>query len=597
MRQLQRRELLLASLILATAWIGSPTLVWAQDPGQRLAFLVAVTEYRHSGLDPLEFTERDIEDFGRQLAGAGFDVLALTPKSGKSDAKLQPTAANIRTRLAEFLKSRKVSRHDLVLLGLSGHGLQPRGSGDSFFCPIDANLSMAELDQGKRQTPKEPDTLVSVGELLTTLEESGVGQKLVLVDACRNEPKSKGGKTVAGIDKVNLGELPSQTAVLLSCSRGEMSFEHKKFGEGHGAFFHSVIEGLSGRAVDDEQQVTWDSLAAYVRRRVPRSVTEVYGAQGGKQRPNLISNTEGESPVLLTAASVAKLNAGRLPKESPKSTKPEKFTEPGKVVGAKGTKAGQERDDNQLKLRLVWCPDGSFAMGSPANEKVREFNEAQVQVKLTGYWLGKYEVTQAQYERIMGKNPSDFSPAGKQESKVAGMQTGDFPVENVSWEEALEFCRKFTEQEHAAGRLSAGWEYTLPTEAQWEYACRAGTTTPYFFGGSLNGNKVNCHGEFPYGTTIQGKSLGRTTTVGSYAANNWGLHDMHGNVREWCRDTYADKLPGGTDPETKGGSHRAFRGGSWNTSAVLCRSACRDNYAPEHRLNFLGFRLALSSLE
>ncbi len=597
MPQFPRRQLLLASLFLATAWIGSPALVPAQEPGQRLAFLVAVTEYRHSGLDPLEFTERDIEDFGRQLTGAGFQVLALTPKSGKSDAKLQPTAANIGTGLAGFLKSRKVSRHDLVLLGLSGHGLQPRGSGDSFFCPIDANPSMAELDQGKKQTPKDPDSLVSVGELLTMLDESGVGQKLVLVDACRNEPKSKGGKTVAGIDKVNLGELPSQTAVLLSCSKGETSFEHKRFGEGHGAFFHSVIEGLSGRAVDDEQQVTWDSLAAYVKRRVPRSVTEVYGAQGGKQRPNLISNTEGESPVLLTAASVEKLNADKVGPKTKIPVPTESSQLNGSVIGARGTKAGQARDDNAIKLKLVWCPDGSFTMGSPASEKDRQNDEAQVQVKLSGYWLGKYEVTQAQYERIMGKNPSAFSSTGERKSDVSGMQTGDFPVETVSWEEALEFCQKFTEQERVAGRLPAGWEYTLPTEAQWEYGCRAESTTPFSFGESLNGIEENCDGTNPYGTSAKGKYLKRPTTVGSYPNNRWGLHDMHGNVMEWCRDAYEVKLPGGTDPEVKGGSQRVPRGGPWLGDASRCRSADRNRNSPGSRYSSLGFRLALSSVK
>jgi len=263
---------------------------------------------------------------------------------------------------------------------------------------------------------------------------------------------------------------------------------------------------------------------------------------------------------------------------------------------SEGQRPGDERADNDLSLKLVWCPKGSFTMGSPKSEEERDTDEDQVNVTLTkGFWLGKYEVTQKKYKRMMGKNPSWFSAQGDGKQKVAGQDTRQFPVEQVSWDEAFDFCRKLTDQERQAGRLPAGWEYTLPTEAQWEYAYRAETTTVFSFGNQLNGREANCNGNSPYGTTTKGPYLERTTTVGSYNENKWGLCDMHGNVWEWCRDWYADKLPGGTDPEvTSKGSFRVRRGGGWGLSAAYCRSANRSGNMPSIRHDYLGFRVALS---
>jgi formylglycine-generating enzyme required for sulfatase activity len=228
-------------------------------------------------------------------------------------------------------------------------------------------------------------------------------------------------------------------------------------------------------------------------------------------------------------------------------------------------------------MKLDWCPPGSFTMGSPKSERGHVDNEDQVSVTLTkGFWLGKYEVTQEEYVRIMGKNPSYFSAQGAGKNDVAGQDTERFPVESLRWEDAVEFCRVFTDQERQAGRLPAGWAYTLPTEAQWEYACRAGTADAFSFGNILNGREANCDGSHPYGTEAKGPDLARTTTVGSYRGNGWGLCDMHGNVSEYCRDKFATKLPGGTDPlVTSGEEGETNRGGSWHEHSLSCRSACR----------------------
>jgi formylglycine-generating enzyme required for sulfatase activity len=287
-----------------------------------------------------------------------------------------------------------------------------------------------------------------------------------------------------------------------------------------------------------------------------------------------------------------------LPAEGSKADERDKAENPG-ADPMLGKKVGQVRDDNGLKMKLIWCPPGEFTMGSPTTELQRAMHEDQVEVTLTkGFWLGKYEVTQKEYERMMGDNPSWFSAQGGGKPKVAGQDTGQFPVEQVTWDDSLEFCRKLTSQERQAGRLSGAWEYTLPTEAQWEYACRAGTTTAFSFGNQLNGREANCVGNFPYGTKTKGPYLERTTTVGSYTGNKWGLCDMHGNVYEMCRDWYVEKLPGGTDPEVTSvgslDSHRVLRGGSWIDIARGCRSADRYGYSPVKRYGVFGFRVALS---
>ncbi|WP_169975015.1 formylglycine-generating enzyme family protein [Tautonia rosea] len=260
-----------------------------------------------------------------------------------------------------------------------------------------------------------------------------------------------------------------------------------------------------------------------------------------------------------------------------------------------GVNAGQTRSDNGLNLELVWCPPGTFSMGSPKDEPDRvDDREGPVEVTLSsGFWLGKYEVTQEEYRRAMGENPSAFASTGSKKEKVAGMDTGRFPVDWVSWGEALAFCRKLTDQERRAGRLPAGWEYSLPTEAQWEYACRSGTRTATAFGDSLSSREANFNGYLPYNGASEGPFLDRPTAVGSYRPNNWGLYDMHGNVLEWCLDEQSDTLRGGVDPSVPSlFSSSVLRGGSWSTFGESCRSASRGRGNPEFRFMNVGFRVA-----
>ncbi len=257
-----------------------------------------------------------------------------------------------------------------------------------------------------------------------------------------------------------------------------------------------------------------------------------------------------------------------------------------------GTEAGQKRSDNGLEMAFRWCPPGSFQMGSPTDEVGRYNLEDQVEVTLTeGFWIAETEVTQSDFERLMGINPSYFSPTHAQgRNLVTGSDTPSLPVESVSWYEGMRFCAKLTEQERKAGRLPQGWIYTLPTEAQWEYACRAGTTTATAFGIRLSSEQANFQGFYPYNGAPRGEALQRTTEVSSYPPNNWGIVDMHGNVWEWCLDGH-DRLRGGRNPiGSPKAAYRVLKGGAWSDTGAVCRSAIRRGNEPNYRFKDLGFR-------
>lgn len=226
------------------------------------------------------------------------------------------------------------------------------------------------------------------------------------------------------------------------------------------------------------------------------------------------------------------------------------------------------------KLELLWVAAGTFLMGSPPDEAGRDRAEGpETRVTLSrGFWLGRTEVTQAQFLALMGVNPSRFTAAGP-----------DAPVERVSWITAMEFCAKLTERERAAGRLPEGYVYTLPTEAQWEYAYRAGTTT-------------SKPGALATMSWYEDNSAETTHPVAQLTPNGWGFFDMSGNVLEWCYDWYGS-YPGGsvTDPAGPAqGYFRMARGGSWRTGLELGRSAARAGGSEAREDYTLGFRLALA---
>ena len=231
-------------------------------------------------------------------------------------------------------------------------------------------------------------------------------------------------------------------------------------------------------------------------------------------------------------------------------------------------------------LDMVAIPGGRFVMGSPHTEVGRSDDEGpQRTVNISPFFMGKYPVTQEQYQAVMGNNPSNFKGAKR-------------PVENVNWNEAVEFCRKLPQK--------TGKTYRLPSEAEWEYACRAGTTTPFYFGDTIKPDLVNYDGNNPYGAAPKGLYRKQTTDVGSFPPNPFGLYDMHGNVWELCSDRWHDNYNGaptdGSSWETGTNNNRVLRGGSWGSNAVNCRCANRSYNSAVIRWMDRGFRVAVASV-
>lgn len=246
---------------------------------------------------------------------------------------------------------------------------------------------------------------------------------------------------------------------------------------------------------------------------------------------------------------------------------------------------------------LVWIAPGTFSMGSPEPVGTSPYyNQSNAQpvhpVTISRpFWIGKYEVTQAEYQAVMGVNPSFFQGASYPNSASR-------PVDQVSWVDAMAYCAALTAQEAAVGRLPSGYQYRLPTEAEWEYCCRAGTTTEFYFGQVIVCSDARFWYDYHTSSTCNSAS---TMVVGSYAPNAWGLFDMHGNVWEWCLDAWN---PGANypavavvDPFVAGSSSillRANRGGSWGHASSRCRSADRSGGFPGFRVNHFGFRVVLA---
>ena len=265
--------------------------------------------------------------------------------------------------------------------------------------------------------------------------------------------------------------------------------------------------------------------------------------------------------------------------------------------------AGRERSDNGLKMIFCWCPPGRFRMGNTPGVRWR-FGDAQpVQVTLSqGFWIGKYEVTQGQWAAVMGmtlsqqraKDPTQPRPVGDGTSREHIGKGPDHPIYFVSYEDATEFCRRLTEEETKAGRLAAGTHYQLPTEAQWEYACRAGTTTLTGLGDQLSSNDANFDGTVPQTGASPGPVSPRDNPRWPLPRNPWGVHDMHGNVWELCRDGYQAKLSGGDDPAGPASAKLyVMRGGCWHNNDLMCLPTSRGFSAPNGRGSGLGFRVCL----
>ncbi len=538
-----------------------PTPRSLSGKGKKYALLVGVETYDPSVLRPLEFAEDDVLALSASLERLGVATIAMTQQN-TIPARRPSTAKKINDQLEGLLKLVK-SEQDTVIVVLSGHGLQCKDdpldadqTKESFFCPEEAN-------------PKERESLVSITALSQKLAKSTAGKKLLVVDACRNEVSAKGNKALEEeLDPVGRRARTEQSGMyaLFSCAPKEKSWEHPELK--HGVFISQMLKYLEGdadKSLYPRSQISITQMAAFAS----RETTEfVYRRLNQEQTPELIGKGTDWS-------------LGR--------------TGPPLVM------------TNSIGMKFVLIPEGEFEMGDEAEAPVHRVRIAKP------FYMGMYEVTQSQYERVMGTNPSYFSANGDGKGKVAGLNTSDFPVEDLNWFNAQEFYENL---EKLSEERQKNRKYRLPTEAEWEYACRAGTKSKFHFGDVLDGSQANVNGKLPEGTKNHGPYLERTTTVGSYAPNAFGLFDMHGNVREYCYNSFEDfdgldlnyskrgrfvtddpsrflhksKL----NPKDKGYPNILLRGGSWISDAWYARSAHRyDEPSSGYSSRFNGFRLVL----
>lgn len=286
----------------------------------------------------------------------------------------------------------------------------------------------------------------------------------------------------------------------------------------------------------------------------------------------------------------ASVEANQLPKSPPTTSDLTKPSDP------------NIRNDNSLGMELRWCEPGTFASGN------------RTIIVEQGYWIGRNEITQAEYRHVMDQNPSfcqdaplspyawgilvdeELTPSliafkeNQRRELVKGLNTDRFPVETVSWEEAVEFCHRLTAVERAEGRITENWAYQLPTEKQWEHACRAGTSTATAFGESLSLEEANFAGDSPSEESTGATPPMRPTIVRSYPSNRWGLFDFHGNVHEWCRDSYHQK-PFSESHSTS----MTLRGGSFAVDTSDCTATSRSSMERSQRSPDTGFRIVLAN--
>jgi formylglycine-generating enzyme required for sulfatase activity len=441
-----------------------------------------------------------------------------------------------------------------VIVAFAGHGLQFEKEKDAFFCPRDA-----------RPFADATDSLVSLGKLYASLEQCFASVKVLLVDACRDDPDR--GRGTRGVDADNAPRPPSGVAALFSCRAGERAYEHAKYK--HGVFFHHLLQGLKGEAPNSKGRITFAALAEYVQDQVSADVPKLIG-DGARQSTNVKMDQSG--PALTLIAKAAKVDSTPAPIVVPS--------------GAELDLGGGE------KIKFVRLPKGTAWLGGGSAEGAPK---KQVPIDYD-VQLAVYTVTQGQWQQVMGHNPSyfsrqrkgDFSGQGEGSKDVEGVSDANlkrFPVESVSWNDVQKFLEKLNGQQNGKG-----WKYRLPKEAEWEYGCRNAAQTEaecsldfYFAKGTndLSAGDANFLCEDPAGNGTKGAPLRRTTIVGSYKPNALGLYDMHGNVWQWCEELYDNTA-----------SLRVIRGGCWRVNGRVCRAANRDHDAPTLRSSVLGFRLA-----
>ena len=480
---------------------------------KKIAFLVGVNDYFKKDLRDLQFAENDVTAVAAELKRLGFETTVLTGRGA--------TREKIQTGLANFIdRASKLESDDIVFAMFSGHGQElqsviekrvpandqmtvvKRVETIPYFCARDAIPydRDSHLLRGKsEQEITEEFKLISINRLIGDLNrKSNSLRNVLVVDACRNDPAKGGGKS-ANISGGMVRDLPEGLSILFSARSGQQSWESSDTKIKHGVMSHFLLEGLRGGAAD-ENEITWSDLTSYVLKRVERNAGKLAGDPQRIQTPHAISNSTG----LLVLGKV-----DVKPKAVPK-LKPTPKPKPKSVANTI-----LRSTSNQIGMNFRLIPAGTFIMGSPISENGRSKDEPQHEVQLVdSYWMATHEVSQEQWYSVMKTRP--WSGASPNESDAAASK--------ISWEDANEFCTALS--------IKEGYAYRLPTEAEWERACRAGTQSAFSFGNQ--GTQLAQYGWSPVNAGDNAEP------VGQKLPNQYGLYDMHGNVWEWCSDWYGE---------------------------------------------------------
>lgn len=546
--------------------------------GNRWVIAIGINAYPEN---PLRYCVPDVQVFTKVMKSYGNvrneNILTLT--DDQKNAHLKPNKIPLQTQVATLL--RKVKPGDSVFVLFTGHGVNING--ESFLCPLDSQ-------------PDNKLTNWRVDELRQMLHDCQASQKILILDSCH----SGGSQQSFGASPADLGSTFSSAQGLItlaSCQSNQTSLESSTYK--HGVFTTALVRGLEGDAdFDGNKIVDSDEIYRHLIMEVPSLADEC--VEGHKQLPVRII---GQDVVGIFALTSLK----------------EGLSKP--LIGIPRVVQINSEFENSVGMKLRVLPRGMCVIGSQEGENLRSDDELLSVVRIKApVILGVHEVTQAQYRKVMGTNPRYFSEDGEGAELISGMDTDEFPVENVSWKEANAFCQKLSKLPE---EVRAHRKYRLPSEIEFEYACRAGTFTPFSTGDSISPKLANVRGDRPYLSSKKLPSLNRPTFVGSYSPNPFGIFDLHGNVAEWSADHLDDVLRGrrpfnsetvetyeecieqalatefddGSNPIsslTVGNIHgvdRAIRGGSFFSDIGLCRSAARRFQKPEYRHRSIGFRV------
>lgn len=535
--------------------LGSLLIAWsvmfsAAQSEDRQALVIGNGDY----VSPrkLKNPAQDAEAMAKNLRAAGFDV------TKKVDLGYEEMEAV----LTEF--SRRLDKQSTALVFFAGHGVQVDGV--NYLIPVDATVDAAE---------KLKFQAVALEMVLALLDRRGEGAKLkiVILDCCRNNPFGRNWLgSRSAVEHRGLAvprETPGGTFLCFAADPGKVASD----GPGNNSpYTEGLLEHFFTPGLDID--LALKKVGAKVQKDT-----------NGKQNPWRNSNFNGVfsivgNPPPPGSAKPAPQEPNEDPGPPPLLTLPDYEKQ---LLDKERAGFGHFVDlgsGHRIILRCV--PGGEFVMGSPEEEKGRQADEEQVQVELSShFWMAETELTQAQWQAVMENNPSQFKGA-------------ELPVDSVSWKEA----RRFIDRLNSKQLLPEGWRWALPTEAQWERACRGGKQTAFGFG--EESAQLFQYGNYADWTFSKGKlgkadqddGIGATSAPGKrYLPNAYGLYNMHGNVWEWCQDWYKENLKGGHDPQgPTQGEGRVVKGGSWGNSATTCRSARRDRVSPEYFNDNLGFR-------